>query len=273
MILRVRQLKRRNENLEKTMLHFWKMKEQNKEFFDDKHQLRRVFLNVNDLMLRHDIKLNNKHDFKLIFRWNELFRILKVDSIKKIYILKELNETRLNETYAENRLKRFRNRDVQAENAEKKSSIWRWFKETLKSSRKELRLLKKILKRSSKCWKENLIKLKSWKKINEMFMRFQKMLLCRLMKIMKFLKIMSWTFALIITSSEMSLSLSKLKIENCEMLHEHKIFEINKLKKTFLTKIQKFRLKETSFVLSIIEINYLRTSSSLIKLMIKDRID
>ena len=68
MTLRARQLKKKNKNFKKTMLHFRKMKEQNKEFFDDKHQLRRIFLNVNDLMLRHDIKLNNKHDLKLIFR-------------------------------------------------------------------------------------------------------------------------------------------------------------------------------------------------------------
>ena len=44
------------------------MKKQNKKLFDDKHQLRRIFLNVNNLMLRHNIKLDNKHDFKLIFR-------------------------------------------------------------------------------------------------------------------------------------------------------------------------------------------------------------
>ena len=99
------------------------MKEQNKKLFDDKHQLRRVFLSVSDLMLRHDIKLNNKHDFKLTFRWDELFKILKVDSIKRIYVLKELNEIRLDETYAENRLKRFRTRDVRTEDAEKKNSI------------------------------------------------------------------------------------------------------------------------------------------------------
>ena len=71
-------------------------------------------------MLRHDIKLNNKHDFKLVFRWNEFFRILKVDSIKKTYVLKELNETCFDETYAENRLKCFRTRDVRAENVEEK---------------------------------------------------------------------------------------------------------------------------------------------------------
>ena len=34
--------------------------------------------------------------------------------------MKELNETRFDEIYAENRLKRFRTRNVRAENAEKK---------------------------------------------------------------------------------------------------------------------------------------------------------
>ena len=44
------------------------MRKQNKEFFNDKHQLQRVFLNVNTLILRHNIKLNNKYNLKLIFR-------------------------------------------------------------------------------------------------------------------------------------------------------------------------------------------------------------
>ena len=68
MTLRARQLKKKNENFEKATLHLRKMRKQNKEFFDNKYQLRQIFLNVNDLMLRHDIKFNNKHDLKLIFR-------------------------------------------------------------------------------------------------------------------------------------------------------------------------------------------------------------
>ena len=44
----------------------------------------------------------------------------EVDSIKKIYVLKKMNEVRLNETYAENRLKRFRTRKMRIENVEKK---------------------------------------------------------------------------------------------------------------------------------------------------------
>ena len=69
-------------------------------------------------MLRHDIKLDNKHDLKLAFRWNEPFRIQRANSIKNIYILKEMNGTRLERTYADNRLKRFKTRDVENSSTE-----------------------------------------------------------------------------------------------------------------------------------------------------------
>ena len=78
------------------------MKKQNKRLFDNKYQLRRIFLNVNNLMLRHNIKFDNKHNFKLIFRRNKSFKMQKVDSIKKTSILKKINEVRLSETYVEN---------------------------------------------------------------------------------------------------------------------------------------------------------------------------
>ena len=71
-------------------------------------------------MLRHDIKFDNKHDFKLIFWWDESFKMRKIDSIKEIYVLKKMNEARLNETYVENRLKCFRIRKMRVENVEKK---------------------------------------------------------------------------------------------------------------------------------------------------------
>ena len=38
--------------------------------------------------------------------------------IKRIYVLKKLNETHFDETYAENRLKCFRTRNVRVENVE-----------------------------------------------------------------------------------------------------------------------------------------------------------
>ena len=44
------------------------MRKQNKELFNKKHQLRKIFLNADNLMLKYNIKLDNKHDFKLTFR-------------------------------------------------------------------------------------------------------------------------------------------------------------------------------------------------------------
>ena len=41
------------------MLHLQRIKEQNKELFNDKHQLRRIFLNVNKLISQHNIELYN----------------------------------------------------------------------------------------------------------------------------------------------------------------------------------------------------------------------
>ena len=73
--MRVKQLQRKDEDFKETALHLKRMREQNKKLFDDKHQLQKIFMNVDNLMLKHDIKLDNKHDFKLVFRWNESFRI------------------------------------------------------------------------------------------------------------------------------------------------------------------------------------------------------
>ena len=65
--MRVKQFQKRNENLKKAVLHLRRMRKQSKELFDDKYQLRKIFLSADDLMLKYDIKLDNKHDLKLIF--------------------------------------------------------------------------------------------------------------------------------------------------------------------------------------------------------------
>ena len=124
------------------------MKKQNKELFDDKHQLRRIFLNMNNLILRHDIKLNNKHDFKLIIQWNESFKMREVNSIKKIYVLKKMNEVRLNETYIENRLKCFKIWKMRAENAEKE-------KIDLTKSLKNIKEFEEIIEIAEKNFEKN----------------------------------------------------------------------------------------------------------------------
>ena len=66
--MRVKQFQKKNENLEKAALHLRRIRKQNKNLFNNKHQLRKIFLNADDLMLKHDIKFENKHNFKLAFR-------------------------------------------------------------------------------------------------------------------------------------------------------------------------------------------------------------
>ena len=99
--------------LKKVTLHLKRMRKQNKKLFNNKHQLRKIFLNADNLMLKHDIKLDNKHNFKFIFRWNESFWIQRANSMKDIYTLKEINETRFKRIYADNRLKRFKTKNVE----------------------------------------------------------------------------------------------------------------------------------------------------------------
>ena len=97
------------------MLCIWDgLKNRTKILFNNKYSLQRILLNVDDLMLKYNIKLDNKHSFKLVSWWNELFRIQRADSIKDIYILNKMNEIRLKRTYADNRLKRYKTKNIKS---------------------------------------------------------------------------------------------------------------------------------------------------------------
>ena len=111
LILRARQLQRRDENLIEVNLRLRRLRKQNKNLFDDKHQLRLNSLKIKDLIFAHDIKLNNRHDLKLTFKWLRLFRIAKTILDKDYFELKKLNETSISRTYVDNRLKRYSNRE------------------------------------------------------------------------------------------------------------------------------------------------------------------
>ena len=104
-------------------------------------------------MLQHDIKFNDKHDLKLIFRWDEFFKIREVDSIKKIYVLKELNEACFNETYAENRLKCFRIRNVRAENVEKEKLDLTLIQKNAEEFEKKIKIVEEDFKEKFKMLK------------------------------------------------------------------------------------------------------------------------
>ena len=66
--MRLKQLQRKNEALKEVALHIKRMREQKKQLFNNKLQVRRIFLNVDNLMLKYNIQFKNKHDFKFVFR-------------------------------------------------------------------------------------------------------------------------------------------------------------------------------------------------------------
>ena len=72
----------------------------------------------------------------------------EIDLIKEIYVLKKMNETRLNKTYVENRLKRFRIRKMRIENVKKK-------KIDLTKSLKNIEKFEKMIEIVEKDFEEN----------------------------------------------------------------------------------------------------------------------
>ena len=117
--LRARQLKRRNENLKEAALHLRRMRETDKEIWDDQRRIHTSLIVKNDLVLLHDTKLNNIHIQKLTWRWLESFRVVKVNSIKNWYKIAEVDEAILKKTVAENWLKKFVTRSFKSDVSEK----------------------------------------------------------------------------------------------------------------------------------------------------------
>ena len=79
----------------------------------------------------------------------------EADSIKRIYILKKMNEIRLNETYAENRLKRFRIRKMRIENAEEKEIDLTKFLKDTEESEEMTEIVEKNFEENFEMRKEN----------------------------------------------------------------------------------------------------------------------
>ena len=102
-----RQLKRKDENLNEANFRLRRLKKENKNLFDSNHQIRLKSFNAKNFVFAHDTKLNNRHDLKLTFKWFESFKIAKTISNKSTFMLSKLNETFIDETYANNRLKRW----------------------------------------------------------------------------------------------------------------------------------------------------------------------
>ena len=110
LILRAKQIQRKDENLKKTIMHLQRIKTEVKNFFDENHRIRTKNFRKIDMIMLHDIRLNNQHFEKLTFRWLKSFRIFQAFSQKDIYIIAKLDETELKNTVSENRLKKIYSR-------------------------------------------------------------------------------------------------------------------------------------------------------------------
>ena len=115
-------------------------------------------------MLRHNIKFDNKYDLKLIFWWNESFKVREADLIKKTYILKKMNEVRLNETYVENRLKRFKIRKMRIENVEKEKIDLTKFLKSFEEFEKMIETVEKNFKKNFEMRKKDFDQIEKLKK-------------------------------------------------------------------------------------------------------------
>ncbi len=104
--LRAQQLECRDENLKKITLHLRRMREIDKDVWNDHRHVHTSSILKNDLVLLHDIKLNNMHTLKLTWRWLRSFQVVKMNTEKEWYKIAELDEAILKETIAENRLKK-----------------------------------------------------------------------------------------------------------------------------------------------------------------------
>ena len=79
----------------------------------------------------------------------------EVDSVKKTYVLKKMNKTRLNETYVENRLKCFRIRKMRVKNVEEKKIDLTRFLKSIEKFKKMIEIIEKNFKKNFEMKKEN----------------------------------------------------------------------------------------------------------------------
>ena len=105
--LRAKQIQRKDENLKETIMHLQRIKTEIKNLFDENHRIRTKDFRKTDMIMLHDIRLNNQHFERLTFRWLKFFRIFQAFFQKDIYIIAKLDETKLKNTMSKNRLKKF----------------------------------------------------------------------------------------------------------------------------------------------------------------------
>ena len=106
--LRVQQLTTHKDDVDTAVANLKKSRLANKTWFDKSKRLRpeTAPINEKDLVLLHDTRLDNQHTDKLADRWGGPYLVKRVLD-GGAYVLTELEGTRLEGSYAGNRLKRY----------------------------------------------------------------------------------------------------------------------------------------------------------------------
>lgn len=103
--MRTRQLQRRDNALEETTLHLQRIRFEGKERHDLKHGFCNEELAIGSIILLHDTRCKKVMFCKLSFKWLEPYQICDILKNKSMYILKELDGSRLVDTFAGDRFK------------------------------------------------------------------------------------------------------------------------------------------------------------------------
>ena len=116
--IRIRQLERRDEDLNESLLSVRRHREEGKEVFDNAHVLRPAgYFSIGDMVLLHDTKLDNDLSAKLRYRWKGPYRIFGASQSIGTFVLSELDGTLRAGTVAASRLKKFVSRGSPLQNS------------------------------------------------------------------------------------------------------------------------------------------------------------
>ena len=102
-------IEKKNKNITKSIDMMRQMREQNKFFFDNYHEIWNKKVKKNKIFL-HDIQheKNKNSQRKLNYKWKIFYQITEIMINKSIYFLIELNDIDLKSTFVDNRFKKFR---------------------------------------------------------------------------------------------------------------------------------------------------------------------
>ena len=112
--MRVLQLQRRDKEIEEIGLRVRRMREKNKEYFDESNRVRdQSAINVGDLVLLHNTKRaeDMRTTTKMSFVWLGPYRVVSANQVKGYFTLEDLDGTAMRGTVSGNRLKLYHARE------------------------------------------------------------------------------------------------------------------------------------------------------------------